>query len=49
MTSSCPGMGQQQQPPHAPVPQGGDALWQPSLAGDTILMSYAFEEERVAM
>lgn len=46
MASSCPGMGQQQQPPHAPVPQGG---WHPSLVGDTIPMLCALEEEGVAM
>lgn len=45
MTSSCPGMGQQQQPPHAPVTEGEDALWHPSLVGDTVLMPCAFEEE----
>lgn len=48
MASGCPGMGQQQ-PPHAPVPQGGDALWHPSLVGDTVAMPCAFEERGVAM
>lgn len=42
-------MRQQQQPPHAPAPQGGDALWHPSLVGDIVPMPCAFEEGGVAM
>lgn len=49
MASSCSGMGQQQQPPLAPVAQGGDALWHPSLVGDTNPVPCALEEEGVAM
>lgn len=49
MASSCSGMGQQQQPPLAPVAQGGDVLWHPSLVGDTNPVPCALEEEGVAM